>query len=235
MILLYHSTPVHVQDITQVQCGDFQGQMEWVAPRKSRNGPSWGITFDDGYEDNFTVAYPILHDLGLTATIFLTTDYLGRTSTFNADLRLPMLTWEQIREMSAAGFEFGSHGCSHRPLGKLSREEVERELRASKEVIEDHLGREVTSLAYPHGSFNAETKELAAQAGYRMAFAVHPLPGIPTDDFCRPRVMINGNDGLWRFRWKLTALGGLARRAKECAATLKWRASLGGGRNSEFI
>ena len=103
------------------------------------------LTFDDGHRDNFTKAWPILKQFAAKATIFLATDYIGTDPTF--------LTWEQVQELDQSPLiTFGSHSCSHTRLRQLSMEQIQHELRASKKVIEEHLGHPINAFAYPYGS-----------------------------------------------------------------------------------
>jgi peptidoglycan/xylan/chitin deacetylase (PgdA/CDA1 family) len=82
------------------------------------------------------------------------------------------LTWEQIEALQQNGISFGSHGCTHSKLSGLSRKEIWHELTASKECLEDRLGREVEWLAYPHGDSTSEIQRMAEAAGYRAALGV---------------------------------------------------------------
>lgn len=122
------------------------------------------ITFDDGYEDNYRVAYPILQKHHLTATIFLITDFVGHNGRY--------LTWKQVKEMRDHGFSFESHTLSHVLLSKIPDEEILSQLVKSKEALEWRLGQKVEYLAYPGGFYNKHVIELVKQAGYRAAFTI---------------------------------------------------------------
>ena len=197
------------------------------------------ITFDDGYDDNYRIAFPILKDNGLRAVFFISTDYIGKAEPFwfekivylykkgliervgdwtpapfrqengttplaafrlhlmkmtggerdtllkrieekagfhfgDGDLQnvLPM-TWAQVREMADAGMEIGSHTRSHSVLGCEAEEQLENELRGSKEIIEREIGREVLSISYPVASkpFALSDRVIQAtrEADYRWA------------------------------------------------------------------
>lgn len=121
------------------------------------------ITFDDGYDDNYFNAFPILKEHGMTATFFVITNLL------NAPDRLAKA---HIREMFAEGMSFGSHTQSHRALGELSYQENISECSGSKKALEDVLGISIESLAYPRGSYNHDTIEAMRQSGYTMGFTV---------------------------------------------------------------
>ena len=123
------------------------------------------ITLDDGYEDNYRVAYPILQKYHFTATIFLITDFVSHYDKY--------LTWNQINEMSANRLIFEDHTLSHISLPKASDEEINNQLIKSKEVLEWRLGKKVDYLAYPGGEYNQRVIQLAKDAGYRAAFTVN--------------------------------------------------------------
>ncbi|BBB93271.1 MAG TPA: polysaccharide deacetylase family protein [Methylomusa anaerophila] len=122
------------------------------------------ITFDDGYLDNYTNAYPVLKKYGFIATIFLVTDLVGKDERF--------MNWEQVREMEKAGFIFGSHTVTHTPLTRLPREKIMEELTESRKEIERQLGQNPKYFAYPTGAYNLEIEELVKQAGYKAAFTI---------------------------------------------------------------
>jgi len=137
------------------------------------------LTFDDGYQSVHEHAFPVLERLGLCATVFLT---VGRHRTTEADARLPsmegrtMLAWREIREMQAAGIEFGAHTLTHPDLTRLPPDRVGTEMRESKAVIEDALGAPVRSFCYPYGRHDdcsrAVARELFACAcSDRLGFA----------------------------------------------------------------
>jgi peptidoglycan/xylan/chitin deacetylase (PgdA/CDA1 family) len=83
---------------------------------------------------------------------------------------------EQIREMSAAGIEFGSHTVTHINLSQCSREQVRKELVESKQLIEQLTGKKIISIAYPYGAVNETIKSLAAQSGYKFGIATNSGP-----------------------------------------------------------
>ncbi len=120
------------------------------------------ITFDDGYLDNYTNAFPILQQYSMQASFYLITGMIGQPN---------RMTVPQIREMAAAGMDFGSHTVSHRPLAGLSTAEVTAELSQSKNSLEQMLGSAVEFTAYPCGSYTADTLSVAREAGYTGGFS----------------------------------------------------------------
>ena len=137
------------------------------------------LTFDDGFRDFHTEAFPILRPLGFSATMFLATAFIGETRrTFRpagghrASTPRNCLTWSEVRELHAAGIEFGSHTVNHPKLVDLDWPAIDSELRNSKLELESHLGAPVRTFAYPYacpptGSpFSRRFESLLAEVGY---------------------------------------------------------------------
>lgn len=141
------------------------------------------ITFDDGYLDNYTNAYPILKKHGFTATIFIVTDLVGKDERF--------MTWDQVREMQKDGFVFGSHTVNHTPLTKMSSEQAAAELADSAAEMERQLGAKPRYFAYPTGAYNLKIEDLVRQTGYRAAFTIrYGQVGIESDPYALERIPI---------------------------------------------
>jgi len=130
------------------------------------------LTFDDGFKNFYTDAYPVLNAYHFAATVFVVTDHCGHYNDWNgnpADFpRSELLTWKDIRELSAEGIEFGSHTRTHPDLLSISAASIEDEIAGSKASLDDALGLETASFAYPFGRKNEMVKGIAA-ANYRSA------------------------------------------------------------------
>jgi peptidoglycan/xylan/chitin deacetylase (PgdA/CDA1 family) len=133
------------------------------------------ITFDDGYEDVYLNAFPILQKYGFTALVFIITGFVGKYNSWDFNLgrkRKRHLSWKQVKEMSKFGFDFGSHTVNHPDLVRIDKRFVEYELKKSKEVLEANLGKEVIFLSYPFGRYNRFLQEEAEKFGYKRAYTL---------------------------------------------------------------
>ena len=122
------------------------------------------ITFDDGYIDNYTNAFPILKKYGLHATIFIIPSFTGVYPGY--------MNWEQLKEMEANGITIESHTLTHPKLEELPDDEIRMELLNSKNLLEENLGHPVEFLAYPTGTYNLHIAGIAQDAGYKGAFTI---------------------------------------------------------------
>lgn len=169
--------------------------LDHVAAGQRLTGREVVITFDDGYLDNYEHAVPVLLDLGLPATFYLTAGFVGTTRQFPWDerkgRRTVMMNWDQAREMHRLGFEIGCHTWSHPDLGTEPIASADRELRAARARLEDELGAPVRNFAYPFGgtaNIRPEWIDAIAAAGFRSNVSCHGGQVRPSDDpFCVAR------------------------------------------------
>jgi peptidoglycan/xylan/chitin deacetylase (PgdA/CDA1 family) len=157
------------------------------------------LTFDDGYLDNYQAAFPVLCELKLPGTFFVTSGMVGEKG---------FMTWEMLTDMSrVSGIEIGSHGLFHKPLADLPESEARRSVFDSKKAIEDRLGRPVKAFSYPSGSFNDRVVELVREAGYEYACAashVHDRRYVGNPFLIRRIKISSSSEAPVAFAWRLS-------------------------------
>ena len=124
------------------------------------------ITFDDGYRDNYTNAYPILAKYGYTGVIFVITSFLDRN--------IPQyITWDMAKELQESGvIDIQSHTVNHNSMTELNDEKLRQELIDSKKRIEEVLGKPADYVAYPTGTYNLHIAGIVQDCGYKGAFTI---------------------------------------------------------------
>ena len=156
------------------------------------------ITFDDVYRDNYENAFPVLQKYGMTATIFLISDFMDRFDKY--------LTWQQVQEMSEAGIYMGAHTLSHFELPGLSKAELYQQIEGGKLAIEWKTLRFTEYIAYPCGSYNADVLAVARDCGYKCGFTVRYDLVHPGDNpYLLSRVPVFGHNAhsFWKFKLRL--------------------------------
>jgi peptidoglycan/xylan/chitin deacetylase (PgdA/CDA1 family) len=174
-----------------------------VCLRESRLPPECAlvITIDDGYQDNYLLAYPVLRRYGFTATIFLVSG--GGRNNWDEEGPLagrPVMTTSQIHELQRAGISFGAHTRTHPSLPEISTEQAWDEISGVKTDLERELGAPVLTFAYPYGKDNGAIQTQAEQAGYLGACGVRRGLNTPAaPPFALYRTEIIGTASLFHF------------------------------------
>ncbi len=160
------------------------------------------LTFDDGYEDFYSRATPMLSEHGFTATLFLTSGWVRDVGTGTAGERPGrMLSWDQVTETAHAGIEIAAHTRWHPQLDQLPETSVRQELYTSKAWLEERLGVPVPGLAYPFGYSNATVRRVAREMGYGYGCAVrNRMASTSSDLFALERLTVRRATTLKAFR-----------------------------------
>ncbi|MGD8277338.1 MAG: polysaccharide deacetylase family protein [Gemmatimonadota bacterium] len=148
-------------------------------------GDAVAITFDDGFTNFATEAWPVLRDHGMAVTLFVPTDHAGAVNGWedatSAIPRMPLLDWVSIAELAGAGVEIGSHSRSHPDLRRLPDDRLDAEVIASADRITAETGRRPTSFAYPYGRLDDRVRTVVARE-YRVAVTTELRWVLPDDD-----------------------------------------------------
>jgi peptidoglycan/xylan/chitin deacetylase (PgdA/CDA1 family) len=124
------------------------------------------ISFDDDWQSQYTYAFPLLKKYGFTATFYIWTIVVGRKN---------HMTWDEVRELSAAGMEIGCHTMTHPYLTRVKSDAtLRREIIGARQKIEQQIGRPVTSFAYPFGQYNERVAAMVKEAGFTSARTTWP-------------------------------------------------------------
>jgi peptidoglycan/xylan/chitin deacetylase (PgdA/CDA1 family) len=227
-VLLYHAVDecrsVDDPDHLVVSPQAFARQLTSVAARRDAvdlttalanggRGRQFAVTFDDGFANVLHKAVPVLARLGIRATAFVSSGLLGRESPLPSSGPFARLTVSELRELSDH-VDIGSHGHAHIDLSRASRQEVETDLRQSREILGEILGAAPPYLAWPFGRSSAASREIAAALGFTDAFATERYADGP---FARERVEVYPKDGAAMFRFKSSGLYGPLRRSRLAA------------------
>lgn len=210
-ILMYHEVGDGPNEL-YVRTADLEAQLRYLkdegyeflslgaasqvmAGKSESRGKVVALTFDDGYSSHYDVVFPMLKDLGVTATFFVITGKVGEPG---------YLTWEQVRTMADAGMEIGSHSVTHCDLARASQGTIRREIAGSKAALEAALERPVTYFCYPAGKTTRLLPSVLEKAGY--AGAVTTAPGwayAVRGRYMMRRVRVSRSDTMEMFRKRL--------------------------------
>jgi peptidoglycan/xylan/chitin deacetylase (PgdA/CDA1 family) len=222
-VLCYHAIESQWESPLAVDPVDFEEQCQWLSRhrkvlsldqalnRMSSSGRlprgEVHLSFDDGFESLYDSMFPAVTRYGLPASVYLVAQTLtpqGQVVDWvddPPDCPPSTLTLDQVLEMQEAGVDFQSHTWAHRDLTTLDVDECVEDLRSSRQLLGDLLGKNVTSLAYPRGRHSGMVREAARKAGYTHAFAL-PEENEVVDDYAIPRVGIYRGNSTRTFRVK---------------------------------
>ena len=223
LVLCYHAVASDWPSALAVRADELERQLRLLVRRGYRgvtfeqavaepdDRPRVAVTFDDGYRSVLRRALPVLDRLGLPGTVFVPTDFVGREGPMRwpgieewiggpHEPELTPMSWDELGLLRDAGWEVGSHTCSHPRVSRLDDAALARELGDSRRVCERRLGP-CRTLALPYGDGDARTLAAARDAGY---VAVAGLPDGGARGPGWPRVGIYPADGPARFRLKVS-------------------------------
>lgn len=216
-ILTYHS--VNPDHPWSIKPDKFEEQIKFltsnysIAPLKkffNFNKNSFVITFDDGYEDNFNFALPILKKYNCPATFFICTGFITKEAdiTKNGVYRgLKPLSLGQIKEIKKEGMDFGCHTHTHPILSKIPLEEAKKEIHRSKTILEDILREKTNLFVYPFGQLNTFNKNIISilkEEKFQLACStIWGSNNKNTNPFVLRRIRIDHQDTLEDFKAKI--------------------------------
>jgi peptidoglycan/xylan/chitin deacetylase (PgdA/CDA1 family) len=213
-VIMYHSVKYEKDNPVRISKENFGSQMKYLKDNNyttlsldelheflENNLPvpekSVVLTFDDGYVDNYTTAYPILKEYGFKATVFVITDVIGTGE---------YLTESQIKELDKNGIDIQSHTVKHENLSELSYDKQLTTLKESKEVLEKLLDKKIEYIAYPFGKYNVNTVRAVEVAGYKLALTTAGKWSDKTDGiYTLDRVYISGFHDIETFKTRISS------------------------------
>ena len=234
VVLCYHAVSEHWPAPLSVRPQRLQEQLEFMLARgyvgttftEAVSAPTASkalvVTFDDCFRSMLELGLPILDRLGIPATVFAVADFADEGRPLRWDgvdhwqagphsSELASLSWRELGELAAHGWEVGSHTCSHPRLTTLSDGALATELQESRERCAEAIGRACASIAYPYGDVDARVVDAAATAGYHAGAALPPrLHRERRLEW--PRIGVYRKDDVRRFELKVSRAVRLARR-----------------------
>jgi peptidoglycan/xylan/chitin deacetylase (PgdA/CDA1 family) len=239
-VLMYHHVAPYPGDAVTVTPEVFEAQMRYLAKSGYRtlkvsellahvsgeqpvHDRAVAVTFDDGWLDNYSYAYPVLERYRINAMIFVVTAWIDAATTDKTsfpdegqpnheasksliqagDAARVVLDWETIRQMASSGLvEFCSHTVNHLKCNELDRAELKHELYMSKAVLERELGQPCPCLCWPYGRFNDLAVTIAREVGYAALFTTaRGVADAGSDPYYIKRVRVK-NRVTW-FKWRM--------------------------------
>lgn len=234
LVLCYHAVSESWPADLSIAPGRLRAHLEYLCDRGYRGvtfselvagatGKVVAVTFDDGYRSVIELAQPILAELGFPGTLFVPTDWIGTERPMawpgieqwlgtEHEAELVPMGWDEVRRLRDAGWEIGSHTCSHPKLTRIDATRLADELGRSRRICEEELGA-CASIAYPYGDHDDSVVLATGAAGYSLA-ATLPDGSPPPRPLAWPRVGIYNNDDLRAFKVKTSPLVRRARGSK---------------------
>lgn len=212
-ILYYHSIMVEPGNELRMPPAEFEEQMQYLSQngyqvitldqlynafynKGSLPAKPIVITFDDGYRDNFTNAFPIMQKFHFPATVFMVSSYIDGEG---------FLTSDQLQQLQAEGWTIGGHTENHTNLSQVSAEVAAEELKNSRSTLEKLLGHPLKYIAYPFGGYNTNVMKLTQVDGYLAGFTTdRGWANSESNPYALQRIYCYANMGIKEFERRIT-------------------------------
>jgi len=162
---------------------------------KKKEGKVFGITFDDGYKNNYFSALPILKKFGFTATCYVVSGNIGGVNFWDINKgvsKKQMMNKSEIKDWINQGMEIGCHSFSHTKLSLCNPKELKKEIILSKQILEKEFDIKIKHFCYPYGDKSSRVEDLIRKSGYETATTVARGRVSSENDYLDlPRVLIN--------------------------------------------
>lgn len=222
-ILMYHSIVESSEDPYAVTANMFQDQVSWLLDHEFepfplaamvnllKSGDYQGLkrkvafTFDDGYRDFLTAALPVLLRHKAPATVFIITDMLGEKASWSKGSKhVKLMSEDEVRSIKAQGISLGSHTATHANLTLLDHEDLQCQLRDSRDVL-SRLGESFYAFSYPWGQWSPQIVDAVKASGYECAVAVGEQMRLTAANlYLLPRITMRRDMDLIHFQSLLT-------------------------------
>jgi peptidoglycan/xylan/chitin deacetylase (PgdA/CDA1 family) len=223
VILMYHRVNDNVDHAIAVKKDNFLWQMDYLNRKNykvismneaynkissnSIDGKFIVLTFDDGYEDYYCDAFPILEKYNFPSILYLVPGYVESGKVFWWDEKLGesrLMNWEQLQNLSKSNLiEFGSHTLNHKDLNCLDDKTLKFEMESSKKILEEKLKREIIHFSYPRETYSKEAEKLTGEI-YKTGVLIYKGKDVnnklSSKDLLRlRRIPVYNNDGKFMF------------------------------------
>jgi hypothetical protein len=194
LYLLYHELRDGSEYSYVCETALFERHIDFFTRLRKAGSPGlWPeVTFDDGHISNVEYALPILQSWEFTARFFITVGWTGKKPGF--------MGWRELRLLHESGQKIGAHGWSHTFLTQCTQEELDKELRGARLLLEDKLGTSITTMSLPGGRYDRRVLAACRQAGYTQVYTSVPRAEQTPPGFTVGRLNIRGDMTLDRLR-----------------------------------
>ena len=220
-ILMYHSV-TNDESSVSISLNRFEKQMHYMHKSgyksvnlsdlmASKNEKAFIITFDDGYEDVFLNAFPILNKFNSKATCFIVSNYIGKYNYWDEKnsnyKKIKLMNRDQILQLLNNDYEIGANSFNHKNLTKLDYKNKEIQIIEPKNFFKKEFQIEVKSFSYPYGYFDDETTQIVSN-NYDFAVTTNRSRYVYNkfDNLKLPRIPINQKDSIFKFYLKIKTI-----------------------------